>query len=144
MRKILIYETSIHFIDTFRFLADEFNSVYAQLKNQSVNYKHNKRKFADDCVYDTQQHLINGLLKDLPFETNGPDYLRSLVVQDAIYESAKKMQLLRLYEISDLATQRFEVKCKELGNFNSQYKRREQSCVWIEKTDRKSLRLTNR
>lgn len=167
MPKLLIYETGIHFIDTYRFLAGEVKSVYAQLRKlnkeiegedagivhfnftsgamglydgnrynesmysndrytfgefiiegsngtlrldgegnltiqnlgkkiQPVNYKHEKRGFAGDSVYITQLHFINGLLNDLPFETNGPNYLRSLEVQDAIYESAETNAVVKI------------------------------------------------
>ncbi len=167
MPKLLIYETGIHFIDTYRFLAGEVKSVYAQLRklnkviegedagivhynftsgaiglydgnryNEStysnnrytfgefiiegsngtlrldgkgnltlqnlgkkirpIDYKHEQRRFAGDCVYFTLKHFINGLLNDLPFETSGPDYLRNLVVQDAIYESAQMNMVVQV------------------------------------------------
>ncbi|MEZ4905365.1 MAG: Gfo/Idh/MocA family oxidoreductase [Spirosomataceae bacterium] len=35
MPRLLIYETGIHFIDTFRFLAGDIKSVYAQLKRRN-------------------------------------------------------------------------------------------------------------
>ncbi|MDG2279562.1 MAG: Gfo/Idh/MocA family oxidoreductase, partial [Flavicella sp.] len=37
MPKLLMHETGVHFIDTFRFLAGEINSVYAKLKNLNSN-----------------------------------------------------------------------------------------------------------
>lgn len=161
MPRLLIYETGIHFIDTYRYLAGEVDSVYARLKqfnagiegedagiihfnfrsgamglydgnryNESiyddnrytfgevtvegnegtlrldgkgnltlqklgkpvkpVDYKHEKKGFAGDSVYFTQMHFLNGLIQDTPFETNGPDYLRSLEIQEAVYESAEQ------------------------------------------------------
>jgi D-apiose dehydrogenase len=50
-------------------------------------YPHTDRGFAGDCVYTTQHHFINCLLNDTEFETSGPDYLRSLAVQEAVYMS---------------------------------------------------------
>ena len=38
----------------------------------------------------TQRHFIDRLLDGKPFETNGPDYLRTLAVQDAVYTSAAR------------------------------------------------------
>jgi D-apiose dehydrogenase len=54
------------------------------------DYPHEDRNFCGDCCYITQRHFIDRLLDGRPFETNGPDYLRSLAVQDAVYESAQK------------------------------------------------------
>jgi D-apiose dehydrogenase len=45
--------------------------------------------FAGDCVYATQRHFIDCMLSGEEFETNGPDYLKSLTVQEAIYKSAE-------------------------------------------------------
>ncbi len=159
MPRLLIYETGIHFIDTYRYLAGEVDSVYARLKQfndeiegedagivhfnfrsgamglydgnrynesvyddnrytfgevtvegnegtlrldgkgnltiqklgqsvQPVQYKHTRKGFAGDSVYATQKHFLDGFINDTSFETNGPNYLRSLKVQEAIYESA--------------------------------------------------------
>ncbi|MDR8389698.1 Gfo/Idh/MocA family oxidoreductase [Aliifodinibius sp. S!AR15-10] len=167
MPRLLIYETGIHFIDTYRYLAGEVSSVYARLKKfnkeikgedagivhlnftsgamglydgnrynesryeddrytfgeftvegsggtmrldgdgnlsiqklgksiQRVDYNHEKRGFAGDSVFYTQQHFLNGLMKNEPFETNGSNYLRSLKVQEAIYKSAEKNSVIRM------------------------------------------------
>ena len=160
MPKLLVYETGIHFIDVFRFLAGEIKSVYAILRklneaiagedcaivnfefeNKAVGlldgsrysesnypdprytfgefliegnegsirlypdgkltiqplgqkekehaYAHRQINFAGDCVYTTQTHFVDRLMAGEPFETGGEDYLRSLAVQEAIYESGK-------------------------------------------------------
>jgi len=39
MERLLMYETGIHFIDTFRFLAGEMTSVYAKLKRLNTNIR---------------------------------------------------------------------------------------------------------
>lgn len=44
--------------------------------------------FAGDCVFFTQKHFIDCLNHEQEFETNGTDYLKSLLVQEAIYKSA--------------------------------------------------------
>ncbi|MEM8893972.1 MAG: Gfo/Idh/MocA family oxidoreductase [Bacteroidota bacterium] len=54
---------------------------------QTVNYNPSQDNFAGDCVYVTQNHFINGL-EQREFETNGDEYLKSIVVQEGIYESA--------------------------------------------------------
>ena len=55
-------------------------------------YPHEKRGFAGDCCYATQRHFIDRLLDGEPFETNGPNYLRTLAVQDAVYLSAHQQR----------------------------------------------------
>jgi len=45
--------------------------------------------FAGDCVHATQRHFIDCLIGGQEFETNGKEYLRSLAVQEAVYESAE-------------------------------------------------------
>lgn len=159
MKRFLIYETGIHFIDTFRFLAGDVGRVYCLLRrlNEAIAgedcgilimeflcgavglwdanrynesncddprytfgqflveanggtirlamdgtmtiqplgkparphaYEHQRRGFGGDCCYQTQRHFIDGLLSGSPFETSGPEYLKSLSVQWAMYESA--------------------------------------------------------
>lgn len=158
MPRLLIYETGIHYIDVFRFLAGEVTRVYARLRKlntviagedcgivlfdfenggqgildgnrynesnvdnprytfgevtiegsggtirlyldgkitlqslgqpeQMVPYEHNHKGFASDCVFFTQQHFVEAFLAGQPFETNGIDYLKNLVIQEAIYKS---------------------------------------------------------
>ena len=53
-------------------------------------YKHEDRNFSGDCCYFTQRHFIDHLIDGRPFETNGPEYLRTLAVQDAVYASAEQ------------------------------------------------------
>ena len=53
-----------------------------------VDYELIKRGFAGDCVYATQQHFVDCLRDGREFETSGREYLKSLVVVEAIYESA--------------------------------------------------------
>lgn len=160
MPRLLIYETGIHFIDTFRYLLGEIKSVEAKLRrlnpdirgedaallffefkngayavwdanrynepnatdarytfgelvlegNQGtirlyangkitlqrlgevetvVPYVHERKNFAGDCVFFTQQHFIDCLRKHQPFETNGLAYLKNLEWQEQIYRSSK-------------------------------------------------------
>ena len=51
-------------------------------------YAHENRNFSGDCCYTTQRHFVDRLLDGRAFETNGPNYLRTLAVQDAVYLSA--------------------------------------------------------
>lgn len=160
MPRLLIFETGVHFIDTFRFLMGEITSVYAVLDRwnpdivgedaavvmfefesgargiwdgnrfneptspdarftfgeasvegnggslrlegsgelslqplgqpiQPIRYPLVKRGFAGDCVFNTQQHFVDCLEQHREFETSGDQYLRSLAVVEAIYQSAQ-------------------------------------------------------
>lgn len=159
-KKLLIYETGVHFIDTFRYHAGEVKSVYAILKrlnpvikgedaglmllnfeNKATavwdanrfnennfkksrytfgeylidglkgslrlysdgqitvqklgeeekphEYTHNDIGFAGDCCYIFQRDFIDKLISGDPFETSGHNYLKTLKVQEAVYESSE-------------------------------------------------------
>ena len=159
MPRLLVFETGVHFIDTFRFLAGEIDGVYASLRKLNPNiagedtglilfefasgargvwdasrfnesnlnnprytfgeclvetnggsirlygdgritiqplgererdhvYVHNDRDFAGDCVLATQKHFIDSLQRVEPFETSGQEYMKTLQVQEAVYDSA--------------------------------------------------------
>jgi D-apiose dehydrogenase len=157
MSRLLVYETGIHFIDTFRYLFGEVESVFAKLRklnplikgedagivhfefkngvqavwdanrynetnsdnprytfgemliegsNGSIRlynngnitiqtlgsperihaYHHANKNFAGDCVYATQQHFVDCIINNKPFETSGEDYLKNILVQEAVYK----------------------------------------------------------
>ena len=165
--RLLVYETGVHFIDTFRFLLGEITSVYARLRRLNsairgedsgqivfgfesratalldasrynetdaanprytfgemrvdgakghllmgtdatihvkplgkptyrVEYPHEDRGFAGDCVYAVQRHFVDCCLEGREFESNGEDYLRTLSVVEAVYESAETGEVVRL------------------------------------------------
>lgn len=167
MPRLFIYETGIHFIDVFRFLAGEVSSVYAKLRklnpviagedcglvlfdfknggqgvldgnryNESnhknprytfgetviegnggtirlyldgkitlqalgkteeiIEYHHENKGFAGDCVYHTQKHFVDAFLQNQPFETNGLDYLKNLIIQEAIYQSNEQGKEIKI------------------------------------------------
>ena len=56
------------------------------------DYPHPRVAFAGDCVFATQRHFVDAMLEDQPFETGGDDYLRTLAVQEAVYQSAESHQ----------------------------------------------------
>lgn len=166
-KKLLIYETGVHFIDTFRYHAGEVKNVFAILKQlnpvikgedaglmilnfennatalwdanrynennlknprytfgeylidgskgsirlysdgkltiqklgeqeKEHKYTHNNIGFAGDCCYIFQRDFIDKLHTSLSFETDGVNYLKTLMVQEAVYESAKKGLLVSL------------------------------------------------
>lgn len=64
-------------------------------------YKHEKRNFSGDCCYFTQRHFIDHLIDGKPFETNGPEYLKTLAVQDAVYTSAEQKIPVEVYTVRD-------------------------------------------
>jgi len=57
-------------------------------KERAHDYHHEDRAFAGDCCYATQRHFVDRMLDGKPFETNGPEYIKTLAVQEAVYKSA--------------------------------------------------------
>jgi predicted dehydrogenase len=165
--RLLLYETGVHFLDTFRFLGGEIVSVYARLQNRNpaiagedagqvvagfasgatalldasryneadtpdprytfgtvrldgrgghleldteggltlkplgqparaLDYRHERRGFAGDCVYALQRHFVERVHDGGPFESNGEDYLRTVAVVEACYRSAATGEVVRV------------------------------------------------
>ena len=165
--RLLVYETGVHFIDTFRYLLGEVTSVYAQLRRRNpvirgedagqllltfdsgttavwdasryneveaatprltfgqlrvdatrghltmdtesrirlkplgepardVEYERDNRGFAGDCVYHLQRHFVECMLSGTPFESTGHDYLNTIAVVEAAYESAARKEAVRV------------------------------------------------
>jgi predicted dehydrogenase len=63
-------------------------SAPGKAKRQHL-YDRPRTGFAGDCVFATIAHFVARLGDGEPFETEGVDYLRTLAVQEAIYESAQ-------------------------------------------------------
>jgi predicted dehydrogenase len=69
--------------------------LLGQMEREHV-YQHDQVQFAGDCVYFTQRHFIDCLNKGTEFETNGEDYLKSIAVQEAVYESNGLNKIVRI------------------------------------------------
>ena len=52
--------------------------------------------FGGDCVYHLQNHVVQALLQDRPFENLARDYLTVVRIKDAIYRSAETGQKVTL------------------------------------------------
>jgi predicted dehydrogenase len=165
--RLLMYETGVHFVDTFRFLFGDVDTVFAQLRRLNpvirgedagelvlkfkngataiwdanrynevesetprftfgelridgsgghlkmetdstirikplgqparvADYSRENRNFAGDCVYFLQRHFTDCLLSGAPFESNGEDYLETIRVVEAAYESAAGARVVTL------------------------------------------------
>lgn len=165
--RLLIYETGVHFIDTFRFLLGDVVEVYAHLQRlnsviqgedtgqlflrfssgatalwdanrynepdcpdprftfgelrvdamdghlsmnsegtlrikrlglapEEVDYEHERKNFAADCVYRLQRHFIDCLISGEAFESAPEDYLYNMLVVEAAYESARSGTIIGL------------------------------------------------
>lgn len=55
-----------------------------------VDYEIPEQGFAGDCVYALQRHFVDALVSGLPFESEGDDFLRSVEVIEAAYQSAER------------------------------------------------------
>jgi len=165
--RLLVYETGVHWIDTFRYLLGEIESVYARLRQLNPvikgedsgqlvfgfeggataiydanryneievdnprltfgemridaskghllldtdgnlwiklldqptvqhHYLHEDRAFAGDCVHTLQSHFVEQMLNGEPFEASGEDYLRTIRVVEACYESSAQGKVITL------------------------------------------------
>ncbi|MDQ5977229.1 MAG: D-apiose dehydrogenase [Verrucomicrobiota bacterium] len=161
--RLLVYETGVHYIDTFRYLAGDITRVTAWLRRlnpvikgedrgllifefasgavgqwdanrfnepacpvsearytfgeflvegnggslrlyldgritlkklggeeQTVDYRHERRGFAGDCCFIAQRHFTDCLLTGSPCETSGEEYLKTMAIQEAMYDSAAR------------------------------------------------------
>jgi len=164
---LLVYETGVHFIDTFRFLLGEVSSVFATLRKlnpvirgedaglllmnfksgatalwdanryneveaesprltfgqlridgtrghlsmdtesnlrmkllgepgQEIEYTRATINFAGDCVYFLQRHFVDCVLNGKEFESSGDDYLKTIQVVQAAYDSAETSRVVSL------------------------------------------------
>ncbi len=166
--RLFVFETGVHFIDAFRFLLGEVQTVYARLRrlndviagedsgqivfgfengatavldanryneldtsapvrytfgtmrvdasNASLclhpdgrmrikplgqpaydhEYPHIDRGLGGDSCYFVQRHFVDGFLNGTPFESGGADYLKTLRVVEACYESTALDQVVRI------------------------------------------------
>ena len=156
--RLLVHETGVHFLDTFRFLGGEITSFYARLQKRNaaiagedagqivcglasgataildasrynetdtpdprytfgtvrldgskghleldtdgnltlkplgqsarrIDYAHERRGFAGDCVYALQRHFVDCMLAGREFESTGDDYLKTVALVEACYRS---------------------------------------------------------
>lgn len=166
MPRLLIFETGVHFVDTFRFIGGEIDGVFASLRKlnpeiagedsavvmfefasganglwdgnryneptspdarftfgealvegnggslrlygngrltlqqlgkeeKEIDYEFHRHGFAGDCVLATQRHFIQCLQQGTPFETSGAEYLKTLSVVEAIYQSSESRTPVR-------------------------------------------------
>ena len=63
---------------------------------RDVDYPRTNVNFAGDCVYFLQRHFVDCMLSGREFESNGGDYLATIRVVEAAYESAQTGQVVRL------------------------------------------------
>jgi D-apiose dehydrogenase len=61
-----------------------------------VEYPHENVNFAADCVYTLQRHFVECMQSGGEFESTGEDYLKTLRVVDAVYESARLGQAVKV------------------------------------------------
>lgn len=58
-------------------------------KEQAHEYAFENRNFAGDCVFHTQQHFVECLVSNSPFETAVANYLKNIEVLEKVYKSDK-------------------------------------------------------
>ena len=166
-KRLLMFETGVHFVDTFRFLFGEIETVYARLQrrnrhikgedcgqvvygfvdgqtavfdsnryneNGATNpfytfgtmridgakghlqldtegnlfvkqlgkptsqhqYAHNPDLFGGGCVFNLQKHFVECMVNGEQFESNGSDYLKTIMAVEKTYESAELGQVVQV------------------------------------------------
>ncbi|MEM1096626.1 MAG: Gfo/Idh/MocA family oxidoreductase [Bacteroidota bacterium] len=55
-----------------------------------IDYAPSKRGFAGDSCFALQEHFVHAVQSGRPFESGGADYLKTLLVLEACYESAER------------------------------------------------------
>jgi predicted dehydrogenase len=63
---------------------------------RDVEYERARRGFAGDCVYRLQRHFVDCMLARAPFESTGEDYLKTIEIVEAAYESAARQEVVRV------------------------------------------------
>ncbi|MFC7338178.1 Gfo/Idh/MocA family protein [Haloferula chungangensis] len=165
-KRLFLFETGVHFLDTFRYLAGEIDSIHALIarRNPVIKgedsalvtcrfancgtavldanryneveaenprytfgtlridgskghlemdldggitikplgepsyehiYKPSRENFAGDCVHALQEHFVACMLSGDPFESTVEDYLKSVQLVEAAYESAATDQVVK-------------------------------------------------
>jgi len=165
--RLLIYETGVHFLDTFRYLGGEIDSIYSRLQKRNpdiagedagqvvagfhsgataildssrynetdcenprytfgkirvdgskghielstngslslkplgeatvpIQYEHLSQYFGGGCVYNVQRHFVDRMASGDPFESTGEDYLKTIALVEACYQSNKTNQVVKI------------------------------------------------
>jgi predicted dehydrogenase len=54
------------------------------------------RGFGGDCVYNQSKHIVDHLRRNTPLVNSGRDYLRNIVIEEAVYRSAEERRYISL------------------------------------------------
>jgi len=63
---------------------------------RDFDYPRTNVNFAGDCVYSLQRHFVDCMLSGCEFDSNRDDYLATINVVEAAYDSARQGQVVRL------------------------------------------------
>lgn len=64
---------------------------------QEIDYHPSREGFAGDCVYALQRHFAHCVLSGDPFEGTGQDYLKTIQLVEASYQSNQRGQVVRIH-----------------------------------------------
>jgi predicted dehydrogenase len=59
-----------------------------------LDYVHERQGFAGDCVFALQKHFVACMRSGAPFESTGDDYLKTVALVEACYQSATTGQVI--------------------------------------------------
>ena len=61
-----------------------------------MEYARRNVNFMGDCVYALERHFAACMLSGTEFESTGEDYLKTAAAVEAVYESARRNQVVKL------------------------------------------------
>lgn len=76
--------------------ADIWLRAFGEEKGTQYDYKWNDSNFGGDCVYEFNSHIVRHYLEEGPLETSAQDYLRNLVIENAVYQSSKEKRVIEV------------------------------------------------
>jgi G3E family GTPase len=62
-------------------------------------YEWHDRGYAGDAVYNLQRHVVDHLTRGTPLENRVEDYIRNVIVEEAVYRSAAERRHIAMDEI---------------------------------------------
>lgn len=69
---------------------------HGQNQAEQRYYQWNDIDFGGDCVYRLQRHVIDSLTNNGPLMNTGREYLRNLIVEQAVYRAADENRTIRV------------------------------------------------
>lgn len=70
---------------------------FGKQTRSEITFDWNDQNFGGDCVFETIQHIVQHFCSDTPLENQGFEYMKNILIENAIYtssEEGRKMDLM--------------------------------------------------